>query len=756
MENIKGNEMGEEIFADIIIDISHEALDKVFQYRVPLSLRDAVTPGVRVCVPFGAGNREKEGYVIALKKEPDYDVNKIKEITRVAEGSLTVESQLIQVAAFLKRRYGSSMIQALKTVMPVKSRVRHRQETNIYLAITKEEAETLLAEWERKHRTARARFLGRLLVTGQMSKDEAVKECRFPLKELRKLAEDGVIRMETKVTYRDPFPQFEKKETFVQLNEEQQAAAERFRRDFQEGVYPTYLLFGVTGSGKTEVYLHMIGTVLAQGKQAIVLIPEISLTYQTVRRFYERFGGRIAVLHSRMSAGERSDACERIAAGEADVIIGARSALFAPAKRLGLIIIDEEHDGAYKSDSTPKYHARETAVYRAQLAGASVVLGSATPSVESFYRAQQGEYVLLTLKNRAGNAALPAVETVDLREEFRQGNRSVFSESLKEKMRERLARGEQMMLFLNRRGFAGFVSCRSCGTVMKCPHCDVSMTYHRSGRLSCHYCGYETAFSRQCPVCGQPHVAAFGLGTEKVEAALYQEFPGIRVLRMDMDTTRRKNAHQEILQTFARGDADVLLGTQMIVKGHDYANVTLVGILAADLSLFGQDFRSGERTFQLLCQAAGRAGRGDKPGEVVIQTYSPDHYAITASVHHSYEEFYGQEIVYRNLMAYPPCAHLLVILVQCGDESSAHLAAVRIQKMIEKSQEGEAEPVQLLNPGHAAIAKLRDLYRQVIYIKHRDADRREELKSRLEPVLEKHPLFAGVQIQFDFDPVGIY
>ena len=257
-------------------------------------------------------------------------------------------------------------------------------------------------------------------------------------------------------------------------------------------------------------------------------------------------------------------------------------------------------------------------------------------------------------------------------------------------------------------------------------------------------------------MCGQPHVAAFGLGTEKVEAALYQEFPGIRVLRMDMDTTRRKNAHQEILQTFARGDADVLLGTQMIVKGHDYANVTLVGILAADLSLFGQDFRSGERTFQLLCQAAGRAGRGDKPGEVVIQTYSPDHYAITASVHHSYEEFYGQEIAYRNLMAYPPCAHLLVILVQCGDESSAHLAAVRIQKMIEKSQESEADPVQLLNPGHAAIAKLRDLYRQVIYIKHRDADRLEELKSRLEPVLEKHPLFAGVQIQFDFDPVGIY
>lgn len=752
----KGNEMGEEIFADIIIDISHEALDKVFQYRVPFSLRGQVVPGVRVCVPFGAGNREKEGYVIALTDQPDYDVNKIKEILRIAEGSLTVESQLIQVAAFLKKRYGSSMLQALKTVMPVKNKVRHRQETNIFLNIEKNDAEELLAEWERKHRTARARFFKSLLAKGRLSKEEAVNGCRFPLKEIKKLEADGVIRMETKVAYRDPFSQFQKKDTHVQLNGEQQAAADRFRRDMEAGICHTYLLFGVTGSGKTEVYLDMIEAVLARKKQAIVLIPEISLTYQTVRRFYERFGGRIAVLHSRMSAGERSDACERIAAGDADVVIGARSALFAPVKQLGLIIIDEEHDGAYKSDSTPKYHARETAIYRAGLAGASVVLGSATPSVESFYRAGKGEYVLLTLKNRAGNAALPAVRTVDLREEFRKGNRSVFSEDLKEKMRSRLARGEQMMLFLNRRGFAGFVSCRSCGTVIKCPHCDVSLTYHRNGRLRCHYCGYETAFSRQCPVCGQPHVAAFGLGTEKVEAALYEEFPGIRVLRMDMDTTRRKNAHQEILKAFARGEADVLLGTQMIVKGHDYANVTLVGILAADLSLFGQDFRSGERTFQLLCQAAGRAGRGEKPGEVIIQTYAPEHYAITAAVEHSYEAFYEQEIAYRSLMAYPPCSHLLVILVQSGDESAALLAAMRIQKMIEKSQEGEERPVQLLNPGKAAISKLRDLYRQVLYMKHPEASRLEELKGRLEPVLETHPLFAGIQIQFDFDPMRMY
>lgn len=748
--------MGEEIFADIIIDISHEALDKVFQYRVPFSLRDKVIPGSRVCVPFGAGNREREGYVIALQDSASYDVDKIKEIIRVVEGSLTVESQLIQVAAFLKKRYGSSMLQALKTVMPVKTKVRHQQTVTISLKIEKKEAQTLLSVWEQKHYTAKARFMKKLLTVEKMTKEEAVKECRFPLKELKKLEADGVIYMQTKITYRNPFSKFEKKAANIVLNEEQQTAVDMFCTDFQEGRRKTYVLFGVTGSGKTEVYLRMIEEVLAKQQQVIVLIPEISLTYQTVRRFYERLGDRIAVLHSRMSAGERSDACERIAEGEADVVIGARSALFAPTKKLGLIIIDEEHDGAYKSDSMPKYHARETAIFRAGLAKASVVLGSATPSVESFYRAQQGEYTLLVLKKRAGNAALPLVQVADLREEFRRGNRSVFSETLKEKMRNRLAKGEQMMLFLNRRGFAGFVSCRSCGTVMKCPHCDVSMTYHRKGQLRCHYCGYETAFIRQCPVCKSPHVAAFGLGTEKVEAALYQEFPGIRVLRMDMDTTRRKNSHEEMLRTFAEGKADVLLGTQMIVKGHDYANVTLVGILAADLSLFAQDFRSGERTFQLLCQAAGRAGRGDKPGEVVIQTYSPEHYAITTAVRHSYEEFYQQEIAYRKLMAYPPCAHLLVILVQCGDESSAVLASVRIQKMIEKSQEKEQEPVQLLNPGQAAIAKLRDMYRQVLFIKHKDVERLEQLKSRLEPVLEKHPLFAGVQIQFDFDPINIY
>lgn len=743
-------------YADIIIDISHEALDKVFQYRVPLSLWKEVRPGSRVFVPFGRSNRETEGYVVAIRTEADYEESRIKEILRVNKEGISVESELIQVASFLKEQYGSTMIQALRTVLPVKTKMKPKEEVFLTLSIDTDTARQLLYTWESKHFTARARFLTTLIEKGRIRKEEAVKGCNFPVKEIRKLSEQGIVKIESRIKYRNPFPEFIKKGTAWPLNEEQEAVAEDFRREYDSGKRGTYLLYGVTGSGKTEVYLSLIEQVLAKGKQVIVLIPEISLTYQTVRRFYERFGERIAVINSRMSKGEKSDACERIRAGEADVIIGARSALFAPTERLGLIVIDEEHDGAYKSDTSPKYHARETAIYRAGLCGASVVLGSATPSVESYSRALSGEYKLWTLKKRAGSAIMPETQIIDLREEFRKGNRSIFSEELRQKITERLERKEQIMLFLNRRGFAGFVSCRACGQVIKCPHCDVTLTYHRNGKLRCHYCGYEEIFTKQCPVCKSPHVATFGLGTEKVEAALHAEFPGAGILRMDMDTTRRKHAHEEMLAAFSRGEADILLGTQMIVKGHDYANVTLVGILAADLSLHEQDFRSGEKTFQLLCQAAGRAGRGDKPGDVIIQTYSPEHYAIVTAAKHSYEEFFKEEYTYRKLMAYPPCAHMLVLLIQSGNESQSVLAMLRIEKMIAQSQNGEISPIQILNPGQASLSKLKDVYRQVLYLKHSEKERLLDLKRRLEPVLEKHPMFAGISIQFDFDPLTHY
>lgn len=745
-----------ELYADVIIDISHEALDKVFQYRVPFSLEGQIRPGAQVIVPFGKGNRQIKGYVIELKNQADYDETKIKEIASVVPGGMCVESQLIQVASFLKYQYGSSMARALKTVLPVKKQVKRKEQKILRLNIDRETAEEYAALWKKRHYTAMTALMERLLIKGEMTKEEAVKECRVSLKKLRDLEEKGLISIETSVRYRSPFYGFARTEKKILLNEPQKALYESFCADYRKGLRQTYLLYGVTGSGKTEVYMALIEEMIACHKQSIVLIPEISLTFQTVKRFYERFGDRIAVIHSKMSAGEKFDSVERVRLGEADVIIGARSALFAPAKNLGLIIIDEEHDGAYKSDASPKYHARETAVYRAMLANASVVLGSATPSVESYARALRGEYVLWKLEGRAGSAKLPEVSVVDLKEEFARGNRSMFSGELEEKMRDRLAKKEQIILFLNRRGYAGFVSCRSCGKVIKCPHCDVTLTYHRNGTLKCHYCGYEMPHVRQCPHCKSGHVAAFGLGTEKVEAALLQLFPGISVLRMDADTTKRKHGHEEILKTFSKGEADILLGTQMIVKGHDYPNVTLVGILAADLSLYGQDYRSGETTFQLLCQAAGRAGRGEKRGEVVIQTYSPEHYAITQAASQSYEEFFRQEYAYRKLMGYPPCGHMLVILIQSSDERECLLGQNRIWKMIEKSQIGQGDPIQILNPGKAAIGKIKDVHRSVLYLKHEKEEALLEMKKRLEPVLMHHEMFAGLTIQFDFDPMSLY
>ncbi len=743
-------------YVDLVIDRVHEALDRIFEYRIPPDLDHAVKTGSRVIVPFGSGNRETAGYVIAVKNRADWDPDKIKDILRVEEGSLPVESQLIRLASFIRSQYGSTMIQALRTVMPVRSKVRPRTETRIFLAMDKEEAGSLLASYDRRHAVRKAALLRGLLNQGSMTREECIKDCRLSMTDLRKMETAGILEIRERILWRNPYEKLERRENRVRLNEEQEAAFDQFRENYDRGDHRVYLLHGITGSGKTEVYLEMIRHVIGQGRQVILLVPEISLTWQTVRRFYDSFGDRIAVMNSRMSAGERFDAAERVRRGEADLVIGPRSALFAPVRDLGLVIIDEEHDHAFKSDISPKYHAAEVARCRAHLSGASLVLGSATPLVESYEKALKGDYCLLSLHKRAGHAALPGVEIVDLREEFRQGNRSVFSRSLREKILERLSRKEQIMLFINRRGFAGFVSCRNCGEVISCPHCDVSLTYHRDHRLRCHYCGYETAFTEVCPSCGSAHVAAFGLGTEKVEDALREEFPQARVLRMDTDTTRKKHAHEEILKAFSEGRADILLGTQMIVKGHDYANVTLVGVLAADLSLFDRDFRSGETTFQLLCQAAGRAGRGDKAGQVVIQTYRPDHYAIRAAANHSYQDFYENESAYRKMMAYPPYGHMMAILIQAARKEEAWLAHDRVRRMLEISQAQEEDPVTILDPGPAMISKIRDVYRYVLYLKHRDKERLSDLRCRLEKVIEEHEMFAGIHVQFDTDPMNVY
>jgi primosomal protein N' (replication factor Y) len=432
------------------------------------------------------------------------------------------------------------------------------------------------------------------------------------------------------------------------------------------------------------------------------------------------------------------------------VIIGPRSALFVPFPNLGLIVIDEEHEGSYKSEQTPKYHAREVAIKKAEMEGASVILGSATPSVDSYKHAQDGTYRLWELTKRAKEAVLPQVYIEDLREELKAGNRSMFSRRLRDLIQDRLDKGEQIMLFLNRRGYAGFVSCRSCGHVMECPHCDISMTYHRDGRLRCHYCGYEQPMLKVCPECGSPYIGTFGLGTQKVEAALFKEFPQARVLRMDMDTTKRKNSHEKILSAFSDGEADILVGTQMIVKGHDFANVTLVGVLAADLSLHANDYRAGERTFQLLTQAAGRAGRGSKPGEVVIQTYSPEHYSIQTAARQDYHAFYQEEIAYRTMMKYPPVWQMLVVFA--SGEDKAWLDKV-MDAMAEVAKHMD---LMVIGPSEAGFGKINDQYRKVIYIKNQDYDILVKAKNRLEQWIDLNNIRKRLLVNFDFNPMNSY
>ena len=673
---------------------------------------------------------------------------KTKEILDTVSGAVPVHEQMVCLAWWMKERYGSTMNQALKTVLPVKTKVKPREEKTIRSLKTKEELSQLLSEAERKRFKARMRLYKALLENEELPYRLSSEKLGLTMAALKPLEEKGIIAVETKENRRIPFSGGNADGNTVRLNMEQQAAADAVLSDYDSGMRGTYLLYGITGSGKTEVYMELIAHVLEKGRQAIVLIPEISLTYQTVMRFYRRFGSRVSIINSRLSSGERYDQMERARAGEIDIMIGPRSALFTPFEHLGLIIIDEEHEGAYKSETSPRYHAREVAEMRAQMNGASLVLGSATPSLESFYMAEQGRYRLLPLTRRAKEEShLAAVHVVDLREELSSGNRSVFSRKLKSMMEERLEKKEQIMLFMNRRGYANFVSCRSCGEAVRCPHCDVSLTYHRDGRLKCHYCGYEVPMPEKCPQCGSPYIAAFGTGTQKLEEFAKREFPSARILRMDADTTAKKGAHEEILQAFLEGDADILIGTQMIVKGHDFPNVTLVGIMAADLSLNAPDFRSSERTFDLLVQASGRAGRGKRAGDVVIQTYAPDHYAIRTAAAQDYGAFYEQEFLYRKLMGYPPAVGLLGIQLSSPDERELSLAADSLFHMLSERYQGTG--ARFIGPVNAALYKVNDIYRKILYIKHENYDILLRIRSLAQKWEENRDSCKNVMIQYD-------
>lgn len=756
-------------YAQIIIDISHGRLDRPFTYRIPEALQNDLCLGSLVVVPFGKGDAKRKGYVIGFSNTCEYPDGRLKEIESIASGGTDVTGDnAVRLALWMKQRYGSTMAVALRTVLTSRKQAKPCEHRSIHLLLSKDDAEKKRHEFAMKHQVARERLLRELIEAPEQPYSLIIQKLHVTAPVIAALKKQGILEVRTETFLRNPVSIEKREEAGIRLSSEQRAISEGVLQDFealQEGkdIPRVSLIHGITGSGKTEVYIAIIEEIVKRGRQAIMLIPEISLTYQTLMRFYRHFGDRVSVMNSTLSESEKSDQFERARRGEIDVIIGPRSALFTPFPRIGAIIMDEEHESSYKNESMPKYHTREVAEKIASMQNGVVVLGSATPSLESYYQAKEGKYRLYELSRRLTGGTLPSVEITDLREELRAGNHSILSRRLSELVSDRLAKGQQTMLFLNRRGFSGFVSCRSCGFVPKCPHCSVSLSLHRGGRLLCHYCGYEEPMPDKCPECGSPYISGFHAGTEQAESFLSRQFPKARILRMDADTTRTKGSYEKILSSFANEEADILIGTQMIVKGHDFPNVTLVGILLADQSLNASDYRSAERTFQLLTQAAGRAGRGKYPGDVVIQTYEPEHYSIVHAAHQNYEEFYREEMVYRKLLRYPPAEHLLAIQIISRSEEHASLFAHKTRALLEQltaaAREKNPDRLFFIGPAPAVLEKLRDEYRYVIYVKSPDYDTLIVCKDGVEAAAEravKASREMDTMFQFDFDPINAF
>ena len=735
------------LYADVIVEISHEKLDRSFQYAVPEAIRERINIGSRVLIPFGRGGKIIKGYVVSLSDKPVIEASRIKEIIELISNdeNSSPEEELVSLAVWMKRHYGGTLIQSLKVVLPVRSEIKEKTRRIIKLNLSAEETARVITECAAKHQKARVRLLSALADCREIDYSLLRDRLNINLNVVRGLADKGMISVDEVQEYRRPSITDEISERKFRLSSEQEDIVDSFAADFDMGIRTPALIHGVTGSGKTEVYMEIIAHVIERGGQAIMLIPEIALTFQTVMRFSRRFGDRVTYLHSRLSQGERYDQILRAQRGDVDIVIGPRSALFTPFPNLQVIIIDEEHETSYKAETVPKYHTVETAAERARLAGAALVMGSATPSVDSYMHAKRGEYKLYELKERINDSRLPEVHIVDLRDELRKGNKSVFSEKLKDLIDDRLKKKEQIMLFINRRGMAGFVSCRKCGYVIKCPHCDVSLSLHRNKKLICHYCGYEEDFKQICPECGSKYIGTMKAGTEQIEELTRKTFPSARVLRMDADTTKNKDDYQKILSAFAEGDADILVGTQMIVKGHDFSNVTLVGILAADLSLHQNDYRSAERTFALLTQAAGRAGRAEKKGEVVIQTYSPDNYAVKAAAKQDYIKFYEEESSYRRLCNYPPVGHILKILIEDPSEDEAKVMAETLFNIADSRSVGN-----VIGPAPDAISRIKDIYRYAVYVKDEDYEKLVLVKDACEEWRHLHNIGRSM-VQFDFD-----
>jgi primosomal protein N' (replication factor Y) (superfamily II helicase) len=768
------------MIAKVIVDVPTNQTDRAFSYEIPERFQSIIEPGMRVIVSFGT--RKIQGYVIALQDESDIDLAKIKPINDVLDLAPVLTEELLQVGFWLTEQTMCFAISAFQAMLPAALKVKvqkdiiieENEKNNLPASIGTLFNNRAALPWEEVNDDKEIistikQLMTKGILTIRYNVKEKGKEKKvtiikpsLPLEQLRdkaeqlsrakkqqevlfyfinggksapvpalaeklkttratfkSLIEKGYLREESVEVYRDPFKErvFEKS-TALPLTAEQQTVLAPIESSINEERHEPFLLHGVTGSGKTEVYLQAIEKVLNKGKEAIVLVPEIALTPQMVFRFKGRFGSKVAVFHSGLSKGEKYDEWRKIHRGEVKVVVGARSAIFAPFKNIGIIIIDEEHESSYKQEDNPRYHARDVAIYRGKFHHCPVLLGSATPALESYARGKKGVYKLLTMAERVNNRLMPEVEIVDMREQLRKGNRSMFSEELLMMLRQRIERKEQSVLFLNRRGFSTFVMCRDCGFVLECPHCALSLTYHRkSNSMRCHYCGHEEGVPSTCPSCQSEYIRYFGTGTQKVEEEIAKVLPGVRVLRMDVDTTRRKGAHEKILDAFGEQKADILLGTQMIAKGLDFPNVTLVGILAADTMLHLPDFRASEKTFQLLTQVSGRAGRHELPGEVVIQTYTPEHYSIELASKHDFVGFYEAEMVHRKRLGYPPFYYLVLISVSHPDVLKAANVTEKIAKHLENNL---SQKSIILGPVVSPIARIKDRYRYQCMIKYKN------------------------------------
>ena len=723
-------------FADVIVDISNRNVDDIFEYTIPDGLAETVVPGTRVLVPFGS--RSLEGFVINTKDFCDFDRDRLKPITAVLDEYNAILPELLELAQKIKTKYHCNLVDALRLMIPAemrRGRIKPKKVQVISLADTLQsirESGSGLNESQQKILE---------LLSGYpegVEKLQFMREHSVSAQRLSTLIKKGAIELTQSDSYRTPYTELKSIDDSIVPTSAQKECIDRITGAFDGNPGERFLLRGITGSGKTEVYMRVISEARKRGKTALMLVPEISLTPQMMQRFRKRFGQDVAVLHSGLSVGERFDEWRKLRLGGAHIAVGARSAIFSPLENLGVIIIDEEHEATYRSESAPRYDAIEIAKIRADYSGALLVLGSATPNITHYSDALEGSYTLLELNERVNEHGLPDVSVVDMKQELVEGNRSMFSRELYRELGDCLDRGEQAILFLNRRGYSTFIMCRACSYVVKCPKCDIAMNYHiGQDKLVCHYCGEEQEKPVKCPECESPYIKYFGAGTQKVEQEVNEMFPEARTVRMDIDTTRKKDSHAKIFSMFASGEAQVLIGTQMVAKGLDFPNVTLVGVMAADSILHMPDFSSAERTFQLITQVSGRAGRDAKKGRVIVQTYSPEHYAVAAAAKQDYLAFYREEIEHRMIGEFPPYAVFMRVVFSSENDAEAAKRCREAFDWLSPRLKDRKQEIILLTWMPSPVQRLRGLYRYQIVLKVYRNNRSDAIADELYALAEK-------------------